>query len=79
MEIEAAVAEGAVAGVMPVFADVLYVIEPAGIFDGGVEPGRAHDLFVGLFCIFDIVCSHLVIRVGVHASVDLVIEFSVLK
>lgn len=36
MKVETTVSEGAVTGVVPVFANILNVVEPAGVFDGGV-------------------------------------------
>lgn len=73
MKIETAVSERAVARVMPVFADILNVIESAGVFDGRVQPGGAHDLFIGILCVYDIVSRKLIVCIGIHPSINLTI------
>lgn len=61
---------------MPIFANILNIVESASVFYGRINPGRSHYLFIWLLSIFYVILSEFVIRVCIHSSINFGIEFS---
>lgn len=63
---------------MPVLAQILHVIEPAGVLYCRTRTRRALLLLEVLRSVFDVICSHRMVCITIHPSVHRWVYFALL-